>query len=92
MEEACHELDLASADPSCLSAMHNEGGISFSRYSDDLHSLSRLKDDAEKCRHTITVLDQLSTFCSLTLPESDHRVEQVRKETLEQRRKLHEMV
>lgn len=92
MEEACHKLDLESADPGTFSAAHNQGGIAFSHYAEELQQLSELKDDAEKCKHTLTLLEQLSTFCSLTLPEDDQNFELVRKEAVEQRKKLDKMV
>lgn len=61
-------------------------------YSADLHIISQLKDDAEKSKHTILVLEQMSTFFSLTLPETDQNVQLVRKEIIEQRKTLADTV
>ncbi len=88
MEEACHKLDLASSSPSS----HDQGGISFSQYSSDLHQISKVRDDAERCKHAIIVLEQLTSFCTLTLPANHQNLVHIRKETIEQKKKLDEMV
>lgn len=94
MEEACHELDLAAAESAGSLDNQDGGGVSrsFDQYSSALHRLFLLREEREKQTQVVAVLDQLSTFVTLTLPEGNPTIETVRKEDRVQRKKLQDMV
>lgn len=75
LEEACHELDLAFADKSGLL---NQGGASFDRYASALKSLFKEKD---KQTQVVSVLEQLSMYVALTVPEESPALEKTRTES-----------
>ena len=90
MEEACHELDLTAAD---INANHQgTSGGSFTSFSADLQAISKLRDEAQMCRHSITALEQLSTLCVLTLPPGDPNLQLAKNEIKAQKLTLKNMV
>lgn len=90
MEEACHELDLRLALQRGL--LDDEGGASFARYTKALRDLYQLKEESQKQGQVVTVLDQLSTYLALTLPEGSPALDKIRGEAKIQRDKLQEIV
>lgn len=90
MEEACHELDLRLALQRGL--LDDEGGVSFSKYTCALRDLYKMKEEAEKQSQVVLVLDQLSTYLALTLPEGSPALDKIRGEAKVQRDKLQGIV
>lgn len=87
MEEACHELDIAVAQG------HGAGGgVSFTQYTSELQAISKLRDEIGMCRHSITILEQLSTLCILTLQPDDSNIQRVKDEIKSQKQKLQNLV
>lgn len=88
MEEACHELDLriASMQLPC------DSGVTFENYVGVLHKLFAVKEESEKQSQVVALLEQLSTYLALTLPEGSPALDEVRKETVDQRRLLQDIV
>ena len=90
LEEACHELDLTAANIN--SSHQGHSGTSYASYSADLVEISKLRDEAQVCRHSITTLQQLSTLCALTLPPGDPNIELAKDEIKAQKQRLRDMV
>lgn len=86
MEEACHELDLR------LALQRGLLDVSFGRYTKALRDLYSLKEESQKQSQVVAVLDQLSTYLALTLPEDSPALEKIRGEAKVQRDKLKEIV
>lgn len=89
MEEACHQLDLTFAEST---GSLNQGGVSFENYSSAIKKLFLCKEEAQKQTQVVSLLEQLSTFSALTLPEENPALERLRSETLTQKQKLKDMV
>lgn len=73
LEAACHELDLIFAEET--GSLNLGGGASFDVYSRVLKDLYQAKEEVEKQTHLLSVLEQLSTFVALTLPEESPALE-----------------
>ena len=61
-------------------------------YSADILAISKLRDEAQICRHSITTLEQLSTLCVLTLPPGDPNLQLAKDEIQAQKLRLKNMV
>lgn len=92
MEAACHELDLSYA--LTTGSLGDQGGVSFEKYTSSIHQLFLLKEESEKQRQVVSVLEQLNTFMALTLqlPEGNPSLDEVRREAQVQRKQLQDVV
>lgn len=70
LEQACTELDLHLASITTTEENGNSDSRTFDRYAASLRRLSELKNRLDAEKQTTTLLDQLTTFFSITLVDA----------------------
>ena len=91
LEDACKQLDIKLAEANLGSGT---GGSTFQQYSTALQQHSSLKSQLQSRKEQVTMLEQLNTFLTLSLPdpESSALVHGVRSEATTARRIVDQMV